>query len=399
MWPQGPRATCDNYCPGSSRSLFPAWSAPGEELGTSVQSRRGMAQPGGRKLEGKAVLRGPKLPTWACSKCDRTANWASRVVCACGCKAPGDIARKARQAHDKLEASGRAPRRAQAGQTDVSSIVEQLRKEMRKEFADIKSGAGATGASKPPAAPDPAPAEDDPTQGQIEQLEATLAGFRKTKFTGPLVASTEAALAALRTQRLESKTPQAQVLTLNSRLQRLKGKHTHLEQAKEQKSNAVEAARKALDEALADQAAHEKELSTTSASIAELEREVQQAVQKVAPSGGGGQPADATQQKEIVAEVLAKSPAGQQLGEGANKILGDLLGQCLAKVAPVGPPPGGGQRADASAEAPAADEDMPDAFDDTTMELLRKAATGTDAKRAMAAALRDLNMVKRVRRG
>ena len=84
----------------------------------------------------------------------------------------------------------------------------------------------------------------------------------------------------------------------------------------------------------------------------------------------------------------AKPPAGCA---GAGTV------PAAGRGAPRGPTDEG--PADASAEAPAADEDMPDAFDDTTMELLRKAATGTDAKRAMAAALRDLNMVKRVRRG
>ena len=70
-----------------------ARSAPGAERATSVERRRGMTQPGGRKAADRAAgLRGAKLPTWACFKCERTANWACRVVCQWGAKAPADMA-------------------------------------------------------------------------------------------------------------------------------------------------------------------------------------------------------------------------------------------------------------------------------------------------------------------
>eukprot|EP00959_Pyramimonas_sp_CCMP1952_P382538 8015899-Pyramimonas_sp.AAC.1 len=49
---------------------------------------------------GAEVLPGPRVPTWACS-CGRNTNWASRVICTCGKKAPPEVRRAA-----KLHARG-----------------------------------------------------------------------------------------------------------------------------------------------------------------------------------------------------------------------------------------------------------------------------------------------------
>eukprot|EP00959_Pyramimonas_sp_CCMP1952_P080579 1683831-Pyramimonas_sp.AAC.1 len=100
---------------------------------------------------------------------------------------------------------------------------------MRQELSAFK-GTGASQNKAPPAPETSQPSGDDNLLGQIEALEATLAGFKCTKYEGPLVAQTEAALAALRAQRLESKAPLAQVTSINGRLQRLRGKLTKLEQ-------------------------------------------------------------------------------------------------------------------------------------------------------------------------
>ena len=42
---------------------------------------------------------------------------------------------------------------------------------------------------------------------------------------------------------------------------------------------------------------------------------------------------------------------------------------------------------------------MPDFFDQETADILKAAAAQPDAKRALASAMRDLNMVKRPKRG
>ena len=126
-----------------------------------------MSSNGGKK----AVLRGAKLPTWACSKCERTANWACRVVCQCGAKAPADVAKRARAAHDKLEAGGRSPKGPDGGgggQRDLAAALAKL----AKEVASLKQGAAAT---EPDKSPPPAQL-DDPLQVQIEALEASHAG-------------------------------------------------------------------------------------------------------------------------------------------------------------------------------------------------------------------------------
>ncbi|CAK0841565.1 unnamed protein product, partial [Prorocentrum cordatum] len=274
--------------------------------------------------DGRVVLRGPKSPAWSCKQYDRTANRVSRIVCACGAKSPADDARKARLADEKAAArhgdQQHRHRQGGGGAFDLSSVVEALRKEMRQELSTFK-GTGARQNKAPPAPEASQPSEDDSLLGQIEALEATLAGFKRTKYEGPLVAQTEAALAALRAQRPESKAPLAQTTSINGRLQRLRRKLTKLEQVKEDKEAAVGAARQALEEAEADRDAHLAEITDTSAAIAEAEREVQQAVQRA-------------KQKELVAEVIAANPLGQQLGAWAAGILEGLLGKVLAKAAP-----------------------------------------------------------------
>ena len=43
---------------------------------------------------------GPRSPHWMCSQCGRTANWASRVKCTCGCWRPLREAQRAIGAHN-----------------------------------------------------------------------------------------------------------------------------------------------------------------------------------------------------------------------------------------------------------------------------------------------------------
>ena len=54
----------------------------------------------------RSVLRGPKTPHWGCGKCGRSANWASRIKCACGAVAPRSIVDKARAADKTAGGAG-----------------------------------------------------------------------------------------------------------------------------------------------------------------------------------------------------------------------------------------------------------------------------------------------------
>ncbi|CAK0809161.1 unnamed protein product, partial [Prorocentrum cordatum] len=273
---------------------------------------------------------------------------------------------------------------------------------LAKEVGALKQQRDPPGAGPPQ--PPPAESGDDPLLDQIEALESTVAGLKRAKLSGQLLVDAEAQLASLRAQRLEAKTPQNHVIVLNGKLTRLRGKLERLEKAKSAKQQAVDDARAALDQCLADQVAHEKDTQNTRGAIETAEREVQAAVLKVARGAGpahGGAGAglsqafcsqlDAAEQRRLVEELLAPDPLGQQVGAGAGKILVTLLGRAMAKAAPPAAahvPPAGGDGA-ASAE----DEPMPEAFDQTTADsIITAAAQQPDAKRALAAAMRGLNM-------
>ena len=361
----------------------------------------------------KAVLRGSKLPTWACSKCDRTANWACRVVCLCGAKAPPAVAKRARDAHERAEAQGGKGARGggggggSEGKELQASIAKMVKEVLAKEVGALQQPRAPPGSgSQPPQAVD---ADDDPLHAQIEALESTVAGLKRAKLTGQLLVDAEAQLATLRAQRLEAKTPQNQVISLNGKLTRLRGKLERLEKAKSAKQQAVDDARAQLEQCLADQSAHDKDTQSTKEAIEAAEREVQAAVLRVAPAAGaapgaggaGSAPCPqlgAEEQQKLVEELLANDPIGKSVGEGASKILVTLLGKAMAKAAPPpapapGPPAGGN-----GAAPPDDDEAMPEAFDQSTADIIARAAAQPDAKRALAVAMQELNMVKRPKR-
>eukprot|EP00959_Pyramimonas_sp_CCMP1952_P140365 2937191-Pyramimonas_sp.AAC.1 len=58
------------------------------------------------------VLPGPKAPMWGCPSCGRNSNFASRIKCLCGKKAPQAIIDKAKKAAAELQSGphGKPPR-------------------------------------------------------------------------------------------------------------------------------------------------------------------------------------------------------------------------------------------------------------------------------------------------
>ena len=186
----------------------------------------------------KAVLRGPKLPTWACGKCDRTANWACRVDCACGAKAPAGVA--------KNQEGARGPREAREGRWWVSQ-----RAGWRRGGADLTAAIMALRkkralVSRPWRRSPRRPRQTTTlcscrSRSWRRRSSATRKPRSKGSSSQPLTRSW--GLGVLRKKRLEAKSPQSQVISLNGKLLRLQSKKERLDKSKLEKAEAVKDAR------------------------------------------------------------------------------------------------------------------------------------------------------------
>ena len=276
----------------------------------------------------------------------------------------------------------------------------------RKQLEAIKvslasaGGGGAKGtAAAQPAAEEPVD-EDSERLAQISELESQIAKTKRLKLGDELVQAQETRLAALRAERMAAKAPQAQVAALSSRLGRLQAKQEKLRLATEDKQKGIEEAQTALDQAKADLEAHQTDIANTASAIVAVQAELRQAMEKAAPEQEATrapvQVPPPEVQKEVLAEVLRAHPQGASLaaGGGGEKVLGELLGQILAKLAAAPGPPG---PAASGPEAQPPDEEMPDVLDDGTVKLIQEASRNPEAKRALATTLRDLRMVKKAR--
>ena len=87
------------------------------------------------RYEGEVLPLAQKTPHWACHRCDRNNNWASRVVCQCGQTAPDYVQQRARAAAAK---AAEAQTQYQRSPSSTRPITPWDATETQKDKEDIK---------------------------------------------------------------------------------------------------------------------------------------------------------------------------------------------------------------------------------------------------------------------
>ena len=238
---------------------------------------------------GDDMVFGPRYPTWSCGFCSRgTSNWASRVVCLCGKRAPESVRAAAQlnaygpPAHDGSKGKGKGGHRARqdkpptggkaAGrckQGDAPSwahlhtLAEEIRLLKLEKKADpwqkpALSEAGQTAGD----------VEDESAEAlrlQIAELEATA----KSSIHEPLRKFAKDQIEVLKVKLLDKKTPEDRQSAALWKLKRAKQKRVRIfEQAAESKV-AFLAAQQALLELDAKCKAVDVEVASLESLLAE----------------------------------------------------------------------------------------------------------------------------------
>ena len=244
------------------------------------------------EMPSEDVIPGPRFPTWACTACSRgTTNWASRVACACGKRAPDKIRAAAlRNAYDTSDddggkAKGKGASRIPKGKSPVDgkargsckkgtdslhppwSELHTLAEKNRQLESERRSDQTSKHATFEPRQAEGELEEEsaDVIRSQISELE----GIVKSSSNESLRQHAACQLEVLKTKLLEKKTPEDRQSAALWKLKKAKLKRTRvLEQLVESKA-AVLAAQAAHLELEARGKAADAEVATFELQLAE----------------------------------------------------------------------------------------------------------------------------------
>ena len=227
------------------------------------------------------VVRGPKTPFWSCQSCQATSNWACRLRCRCGAKAPGYVLARAKNFGndgDDHGTDGRVRRMPGAGTRREAKVEQQLAALQKKLDSFISKGGGqpqVSGGSKSNGSAGPtdgnqvqggAKADVEGDQAQVKELEQAIRGC-----SGELCADARATLQAKLKEvrlRIESKkSPLTQHTNVGHRLAKATGKLEKLHEDIAEQDKLLEDIRERKDELEEQKKAAETE-------VAELQKQL-----------------------------------------------------------------------------------------------------------------------------
>ncbi|CAK0873524.1 unnamed protein product, partial [Prorocentrum cordatum] len=248
-------------------------------------------------MDGADVVRGPKTPFWGCQSCGLTSNWACRLRCRCGAKAPAFALQRAKSfggggSPPRLEPGrGRPPAAGSRREAKLESKLAELQKKLDQVIGGATKAARAPATGQGPGQHGGTQSNggggdgQDPLQARVLELEGAIKACGKSDDTIEARTLLETKLKAVRSE-IESKKPSiTQHTNVGHRLARATTKMEKVTTELEEHIKLLDELNVKTDETRARKIAAEAE-------VAELQRQHVQSLPGQASDMGDKRPVD-----------------------------------------------------------------------------------------------------------